>query len=152
MGHNELGRSLCQKDQAVGAWNFWGETVEDVSFLTLAERPRMNPGQIETLCNDLGPHAAEDMVCRAMEDIALRLCQIQQMASEGPRDTLYKDLRALSAVSEQIGLTSVASVARDVMDCIELGDRVAEAACLARLGRLGEGSLTALWDLQDLSV
>ena len=110
----------------------------------------MDADQIETLCADLGPHAAEDVVCRAMEELAQRLCHLQDMAVKGPREDLYKGLRALSAIAEQIGMCGLSLVARDVINCIELGDVVAEAATLARLARIGERSLTAMWDHNDL--
>jgi hypothetical protein len=112
----------------------------------------MDRAQIETLCTDLGPHAAEDVVCRAMEELAQRLCHLQQQALAGPREDLHKGLRALAAIADQIGMCSLRKVALDVMACIELGDAVAEAATLARLARIGERSLNALWDLNEFSV
>ncbi|MCT4611033.1 MAG: hypothetical protein N4A70_17755 [Pelagimonas sp.] len=112
----------------------------------------MDHEQIELLCKDLGPYAAEDVICRAMEELAQRLCQIQDQALNGPRDDLTKGLRALSAIAEQIGLNSLKSVAFDVINCIELGDRVAEAATLARLARTGERSLTELWELNEFTI
>jgi phytoene dehydrogenase-like protein len=126
--------------------------VKEVTFLAPKERPLVEPGQIETLRNDLGLHAAEDVVCRAMEDLAQRLCHVQEMSLKGPREDLHKNLRALSAIAEQIGLAGLASVARDVIICVEYDDRVAEAATLARLARMGEGSLAMLWDYQEFSV
>ena len=112
----------------------------------------MDPAQIETLCQDLGPHAAEDVVCRAMEELAQRLCQVQDMAVGGPKEDMHKVLRSLAAIAAQIGMTSLARVAHDVMTCIEYGDMVAEAACMARLARTGERSLTQLWDLNEFTV
>ncbi|MDJ0821140.1 MAG: hypothetical protein QNJ09_04910 [Paracoccaceae bacterium] len=123
-----------------------------VIYLAPPERPRMDAAQLETLCNELGAHQAEDVVCRAMEELALRLCQVQELAINGPREDLYKGLKALGAIADQIGLCGVRQVSQDVMGCIADGDPVAEAATLARLARIGERSLTALWDLQDLSV
>lgn len=110
----------------------------------------MDADQIETLCADLGPHAAEDVICRAMEELAQRLCHIQEIAVHGPRADLHKGLRALSAIAEQIGMNGLSSVARDVINCVELGDVIAEAATLARLARTGEKSLTSMWDHNDL--
>lgn len=112
----------------------------------------MDPEQIETLCTDLGPYAAEDVVCRAMEELAQRLCQLQELAMTGPRDDLYKGLRAMAAIADQIGMSSLSRVAYDVMNCIEFGDRVAEAATMARLARTGEQSLTAMWELNEFTV
>lgn len=112
----------------------------------------MDPGQIETLCTDLGAGPAEDVICRAMEELAQRLCIIQDQAVSGPREDMHKGLRAMAAIADQIGLRALSRVAHDVMACIEMGDRVAEAATLARLARAGERSLSALWDLNEFSV
>jgi len=112
----------------------------------------MDPAQIETLCQDLGPHAAEDVVCRAMEELAQRLCQVQDLALSGTKMEMHKVLRSLAAIALQIGMTSLARVAQDVMTCIDYGDVVAEAACMARLARTGERSLTQLWDLNEFTV
>lgn len=126
--------------------------MKEVTYLSPAESPDMDPQQIETLCADLGPHAAEDVVCRAMEQLAQRLCQVQDQAVSGPREDMHKSLRALAAIADQIGMTSLSRVAHDVMRCIELGDLVAEAATLARLARTGERSLTQLWDINEFSI
>ncbi|WP_058245662.1 hypothetical protein [Tropicibacter naphthalenivorans] len=126
--------------------------MNEVTYLAPNERPQMDPEQIETLCTDLGPYAAEDVVCRAMEELAHRLCQLQEQALKGPREDLHKGLRALAAIAEQIGMRSLSGVAHDVMICIELGDRVAEAATLARLARMGERSLTEMWELNEFSL
>ncbi|MBB3984070.1 hypothetical protein J4E08_06240 [Sagittula sp. NFXS13] len=112
----------------------------------------MDPAQIKTLYTDLGPHAAEDVICRAMEELAQRLCQVQDMALSGPRQDMQKILRSLSAIADQIGMRSLSKVSYDVIDCLELGDFVAEAATLARLARTGERSLTRLWDLNEFSI
>lgn len=112
----------------------------------------MNAEQIETLYADLGLSAAEDVMCRAMEDVAQRLFTIQDLYARGTPEDLHKALRGLVAVSRQIGLSSIAQIARDVMGCIEDGDAVAQAATLARLCRTGEDSLAELWSTQNLSV
>lgn len=56
------------------------------------------------------------------------------------------------AIAEQIGMAGLARVAGDVTNAIDEGDAVATAATLCRMIRVGERSLTAIWDLQDLSV
>jgi hypothetical protein len=44
----------------------------------------------------------------------------------------------------------LSQVARDLADCVTRKDAVAQAAVLARLVRIGDRSLTAVWDLQDM--
>ncbi|MGR3367523.1 MAG: hypothetical protein ACU0CC_06340 [Sagittula sp.] len=126
--------------------------MKQVTYLSPVEYPDMDPAQIRTLCTDLGLHQAEDVICRAMEELAQRLCQVQDMAVSGPRQDMHKTLRSLSAIAQQIGMTSLSRVAHDVMTCIEFGDIVAEAATLARLARTGERSLTQLWDINEFSI
>ncbi|WP_254694872.1 hypothetical protein [Antarctobacter heliothermus] len=126
--------------------------MKQVTYLAPAESPAMDRAQIETLRSDLGRSAAEGVVCRAMEELAQRMCQLQTQALSGPREDMHKGLRALAAIADQIGLCSLSMVAHDVAACIEMGDAVAEAATLARLARVGERSLTALWDINEFTV
>ncbi len=112
----------------------------------------MDAGKIETLCVEMGAHAAEEMLCRAFEDLGQRLLGLQELSDRQTQDELHKALKGLAAIADQIGLCGLACVARDVMTCIEYGDLTAQAATTARLERMGERSLSALWDLQDLSV
>ena len=56
------------------------------------------------------------------------------------------------AIAEQIGMDVLARVAGDVTYCIDRKDTVALAATVNRLMRTGEGSLTAVWDLQDITL
>ncbi len=112
----------------------------------------MNTDVLYALCDTLGPSQAEDVVARALEDLASRLCLVQDLAVTGSRNDLRKELRALRAVAIQVGLTGLSEVAEDVLTCIDQNDLVAEASTLARLARIGESALSALWDLQDLSL
>ena len=124
----------------------------EVTYIAPAERPRMDARQIESLCMELGTKGAEDAVCRAMEQLGQQLHQAHQFAFDGEQLKLYDTLANLRTTAEHIGLCGLAHVARDVMTCVEFGDGVAQAATLARLGRIGERSLAALWDLQDMSI
>ena len=126
--------------------------MQVVTDLRLVEVVHVDPGQLETLYTDLGPRNAEEVVCRAMEELALRLNQCERQYRRGAISDLRKSARSLIAISEQIGMGRVARVARDVIDTIDRDDAVALAACLSRLIRTGEGSLTAVWDLQDVTL
>ncbi|MCM2562565.1 hypothetical protein M8756_10440 [Lutimaribacter sp. EGI FJ00015] len=116
------------------------------------EAIRLDQGRLCELYDRLGPSGAEDVVCRAMEELAARLSQIDRDYGAGRWIELRKGARALAAIADQMGMATLARVGRDVTACVDLGDRVALAAVLARLFRSGEGSLTAVWDMQGLSV
>lgn len=58
----------------------------------------------------------------------------------------------LSSLSEQVGLSDFARVARDLGACLATGDAVATAAVARRLERLGEESLFAVIHYADQSA
>ena len=104
------------------------------------------------LYKQLGESAAEDVVCRAIEELAIRLTHCERLWRDGNLPGLRKSARSLIAIAEQVGMMSLARVANDVTQSIDIDDRAALGATLFRLIRIGERSLTAVWDLQDLSV
>ncbi|MEM9579926.1 MAG: hypothetical protein AAF891_04505, partial [Pseudomonadota bacterium] len=65
---------------------------------------------------------------------------------------LRKTVHSLVGIGDQIGLQTLARVAEDVTSCIDSGDWVALGATFARLVRSGDQSLSAIWDLQDVTV
>ncbi len=126
--------------------------MEQVTVLQTDEPIRLDHDRLGALYDRLGPAGAEDVVCRAMEELAARLSQVDRDYRAGRWPELRKGARALAAIAEQMGMDTLARVGRDVTACVDLGDRVALAAVLARLFRSGERSLTAVWDMQGLSV
>lgn len=111
----------------------------------------LDPDRLQQLYEQLGDAEAEDVVCRAMEEVAVRLSHTERLYRQERMRDMRKSANSLIAISEQIGMNALAQVARDVTRCIDIGDIVALGATLARLLRVGERSLTAIWDLQDVS-
>ncbi len=95
---------------------------------------------------------AEDIICRAVEELALRLSHCGRYWRQGKLPELRKCARSMIAIAEQIGMSTLARVAGDVVVSIDAGDPVATAATQARLTRIGDASLLTIWDYQDLSV
>ncbi|MEM9549702.1 MAG: hypothetical protein AAGA05_00920 [Pseudomonadota bacterium] len=126
--------------------------VENIIVLRREESVRVDPDQLGALYRQLGESGAEDVVCRAIEELAVRLSHCERMWRSQDLPGLRKSARSLIAIAEQIGMNSLARVADDVTRTIDQHDQVAQAATLTRLMRIGERSLTAVWDLQDLSV
>ena len=108
--------------------------------------------QLGTLYAQLGALGAEDVVRRAMEELALRLSHAEKQYRQNNRSDLRKGVRSLTKIAEQIGMNKLSRVAEDVSKAIDQCDDVAIAATLARLLRVGERSLAAIWDLQDMSI
>lgn len=121
-------------------------------FLKQSETVRLNAERLEALYLQLGERGAEDVVCRALEELALRLRYIERCHRDAQWREMRKPVRGLIAIAEQIGMQLLSDVARDVTRCIDGGDRVALAATLSRLLRIGERSLSEIWDLQDISI
>jgi hypothetical protein len=126
--------------------------MENVLVLKPKDGVRVDQEKLTSLYMQLGEAAAEDVICRAMEELAVRLSHCERLYREDKSDELRKSARSLTAIADQIGMGLLAQVAVDVTRAIDDGDRTAQAATLSRLLRIGENSLTAIWDLQDLSV
>ncbi|MDU8928170.1 hypothetical protein RXV86_12300 [Alisedimentitalea sp. MJ-SS2] len=129
-----------------------GEIVDVVTILAQNEPVRVDAETLEGLYRQLGDINAEDIVCRAMEELAVKLAQVERFYREGRFGDIRKAARMIVAIAEQIGMKLLARVAGDLKACIDMGDEIALAAVLARLIRTGERSLTEIWDLQDLSI
>ncbi|MEL7099254.1 MAG: hypothetical protein AAGM84_10540 [Pseudomonadota bacterium] len=123
-----------------------------VTRLHPRETVHVDHDRLGTLYAQLGDVGADDVVCRAMEELALRMGQCERLYRNSDLAGLRKQVRSLVAIAEQVGMLALAEVARDVTKCIDCGDSVALAATLSRLMRTGESSLTAVWDLQDITI
>ena len=121
-------------------------------MLTQDETVGLDPGRLEDLYDQLGARGAENVVCRALEELAARLAHTERCYRERRTGDMRKSARSLIAIAEQIGMWMLAQVARDVTHCIDAGDAVALGAVLARLLRIGERSLSEVWELQDLTI
>ena len=129
-----------------------GETLEQVTLLRQHETVRLDAARLEELFVQLGESGAEDVICRALEELAARLSHTERCYRETRFEDMRKSARSLVAISEQIGMQKLADVACDVTICIDNGDGIALSAALARLMRIGEGSLSEVWDMQGLSI
>lgn len=122
-----------------------------LAVLRHEEGVRLDPDPLVALYSELGESGAERVLRRAMEDLRSRLSEILRHADEGRGTTVARAARQLGAVAAQIGLPTLARVAGDVVHSTEAGDPTALAATLARLVRIGERSLSAVWDLRDMT-
>lgn len=126
--------------------------MTNILTVTHTEKVRLDSGKLNELYTQLGEAGAEDVVCRAIEELAVRLSHCERLWRQADLPNLRKSARSLVAIAEQIGMSAMAGIARDVTDAVDTGDQPAIAATLFRLLRVGERSLTAVWEQQDLSV
>jgi hypothetical protein len=115
--------------------------VEYISVLHPRDIAEFDEDTINALSREVGQNVAENILCRALEDMAARLAQIRSDYVDGHRSRLRKSVRALVPIAEQVGLPIVAKVARDVISCIDSDEGVALAATLCRLLRCGETAI-----------
>ncbi len=136
----------------------WGRNLIGVSVVATVftldqnETVRLDPDRLGGLYHQLGETGAEDVVCRAIEELAVRLSHCERLWRQQDQVGLRKCTKSLIAIADQIGMIALARVADDVTLAIDNGDTPAVGATLFRLLRVGERSLTAVWDLQDLSI
>ncbi|QBY02013.1 hypothetical protein E2K80_15810 [Rhodophyticola sp. CCM32] len=124
---------------------------QSVTVLRVEESARFNPDRLEQLCAELGEVQAESEVAEALATIGILLEEIEPLDGTSSDRALARPLSQLIAASDKIGMASLARVARDAELSRAKQDPVALAATLARLQRVGERSILAIWDLEDLS-
>lgn len=147
---------MTHKDvQPWGQTDFWvrrGDVLSTVTQIQLHESVQVNHDRLNALYGEMDPVNAEDVVCRALEELALRMAHCDRLYRNGELDDLRRAAKSMIAIAEQIGMDVLAQVAGDVMHCAKQRNHVALAATLGRLMRTGEGSLSAIWDLQDVTI
>ncbi|WP_244614948.1 hypothetical protein [Pukyongiella litopenaei] len=126
--------------------------MADILTLAPDEPVRLDRDRLSGLYLDLGRTAAEDVICRAVEELAARLGQCESHWRGADWPALGKCARSLVAISDQLGMALLARVAGDLATAATAEDGPAADAVLFRLVRVGDRSLTAVWDLRDLSV
>lgn len=123
-----------------------------IEKLRMDEPVRLDPDRLVVLYAELGQFAAERLIAAAMEDLAVHLVAVQLAAKDQRVDLLDRASIEIARLSRQVGMMLLSRVALDLRDCVQNDDRIGQAAVLARLVRLAERSLTAVWDYQDMQV
>lgn len=126
--------------------------MSTVTQIQLHEAVQVNHDRLNALYGEMDPANAEDVVCRAMEELALRMAHCDRLYRNGELEDLRRAAKSMIAIADQIGMDVLAAVAGDVVRCAKARDQVALAATLGRLMRTGEGSLSAIWDLQNITL
>lgn len=123
-----------------------------VTVLEQEESVRLNPDRLTELYVELGEAGAEDRIGRAVEELAVMLERIRERTDGDRFASLQSAAQEIAELALSVGLSGLSRVALDVEYCASLGDGPGVAATLARLDRVGDRSLTAVWDLRDMSV
>ncbi|MEL6550942.1 MAG: hypothetical protein AAFQ54_11935 [Pseudomonadota bacterium] len=126
--------------------------MQNVIVLAHDETVRIDMEVYCALEAQLGEAGAEGVLNRAMEEMANRLSLIERCYYHDDLAALWKAAKGLVGIAEQIGVFSLARAAAAVADCAGRSDPTALAATMHRLIRLGDRSLTAVWDMPEIST
>jgi hypothetical protein len=124
----------------------------NVLALVPKERLRQDAEPIAAIYRNLGTQAAEQVVTRALAELALLVAGVSQQVGAGDMDELSRHLRRLQRMAQHLGMVSFATIAGDARTCHDAGDATGFAAVWARLVRVAERSLTSDHGLIDQSV
>lgn len=123
----------------------------EIAVLRLDEVVRLDAERVMALYCELGERAAEEVIERAMQEMALRLGAMERDWRRRDLAGLGRNARSIARLAHEVGMATMARVAADVAAATLAMDVTACAATFARLRRIGDRSLAAVWDLRDMS-
>lgn len=123
----------------------------EVTALRPREVVRQEVEAIAAIYRNLGAPVAEQMVTRALGELALTMAGIAEKVQAQELRDLARQLGRLRRLAEDMGLVTLATVAGDAKCCLERADGTAFSAVWARLLRVAERSLTPDQGTADLS-
>lgn len=137
---------------ALGVTVMSGCKMSNVVALRPKDRLRQDGEAIAAIYRNLGTATAEQMVTRALGELALAMAGIAEQLRAHELADLARKLRRLQRMAENLGMVSLGEVAGDARDCLERADPTAFAAVCARLMRVAERSLATDKGLVDQSI
>ncbi|RID92572.1 hypothetical protein D2N39_08020 [Gemmobacter lutimaris] len=123
-----------------------------VTVLRPKEHLQQDVEPVAAMYRDMGTAQAEQVVTRALGELALTMAGLAQQVRSHDLTNLARQLRRLQRMSEHLGMISLGLVAADVRNCLEQGDSTAFSAVWARLLRVAERSLAVDKGLLDQSL
>lgn len=122
---------------------------QDIVVLRCPDQLHFDPAPLKHLFQHKSALEAEEIICRLLEDIALRLDLMQSDLAGSQFAKLLKPATQISNVSDQIGLTEVSISAAHVATCLRQRDGVALEATMARLERAFDVAVSEVWNFRD---
>ncbi len=126
--------------------------MAEVTVLRPKDLLRQNAEPVAAMYRDLGTMQAEQVVSRALGELALTMSGLAARVRARQLDDLARQLRRLQRMAEQLGMESLGAVAADLRHCLDIGDATAFSAVWARLLRVAERSLAVDKALLDQSL
>ena len=124
----------------------------NVTALRPKERVRLDAEPIAAIYRNLGTSGAEQIVTRALGELALTLAGLVEQVRQRELGDLGRGLRRLQRMADHLGMISLGLIAAEARICMERSDATAFAAVWARLIRVAEASLSPDKELLDQSL
>jgi hypothetical protein len=124
----------------------------NVTALRPKERVRLDAEPIAAIYRNLGTSSAEQVVSRALGELALTLAGMVDQVRQRELGDLGRGLRRLQRMADHLGMISLGLIAAEARICMERSDATAFAAVWARLIRVAEASLSPDKELLDQSL
>lgn len=116
-----------------------------VTYLCPRERIWLDPSRIGLLYTELGGAEVQALLDRAMQELGGVHAELRGQYAARDLDGFARNLRRLRRIAEHLGLTTVARIAGDVIECLDRGDPTALAATWGRLSRSAEQAQLGNW-------
>ncbi|TRW98852.1 hypothetical protein FNJ84_04700 [Paracoccus sp. M683] len=120
--------------------------MAQVTALAVDEAIHVDARRVGDIVNELGEHAAQNVIGLSLEQMAVLLTDIETALETQRLADAITLAERLSRLAWQVGLSSLAGVAVDLASCIERRDMNSLMAVRARLARVGNRSLTEIWE------
>ncbi len=124
-------------------------TSVDVVVLNCRHQMHFDPAPLVRIFAQTDIVAAEDLVSRMLEEIAVRLDVMQRGLAVCDFRQMRRPARRIGDIAAQIGLTEVAIAAVHVRCCLMQEDGVALEATMARLERAFDVAVSEIWNFRD---
>ena len=124
----------------------------NVTALRPKEYVRLDAEPIAAIYRNLGTSGAEQIVTRALGELALTLAGLVEQVRRRELGDLGRGLRRLQRMADHLGMISLGLIAAEARICMDRSDATAFAAVWARLIRVAEASLSTDRDLLDQSL
>ena len=135
-----------------GCVETWVSMMGEITTLRPREVVRQDVEAIAVIYRNLGAPVAEQMVTRALGELALTMAGIAEKVRAQELRDLARQLGRLGRLAADLGLLTLAMVAGDAKTCLERAESTAFSAVWARLLRVAERSLAADVGLADQSI
>ena len=126
--------------------------VATVVTLSLADRVVIDRERLLVLLREVGEAGTRRLIDRALDEISSRLLAVETGWATGDCARVARTAHSLIAIADQVGMHLLAHVACEVSALARSGDAPALASTVARLQRVGERSMLAMWGADDIRM